>query len=233
MLHPRKPIHKEKKIIGVIPARGGSKRLPGKNLLPVAGRPLIAWIIAAARGSKHLDRLVVSTDDSQIADAARALGVEVPFLRPAELSTDMATSEDVLIHALDAVAGDFALAVLLQPTSPLCLPEDIDAAIETCVTAKAPACVSVYIPPKPLAWLMTRNDVGVLHRVYAAGQTPEPAYMPNGAVFVVDVNTFRRGRMLYPAGTVPYVMPADRSIDIDTETDRVMAEALLQKCPNA
>jgi len=220
-------------VLGVIPARGGSKRLPGKNLLPVAGRPMIAWTVAAARGSKYLDRLIVSTDDPRIADAARGLGVEVPFLRPAELSSDTATSEDVLIHALDSVGGDFALAVLLQPTSPLCRTEDIDAALETCVAAEAPACVSVHVPAKPLAWLMTKNGAGCLRRAFAPDQVPEPAYMPNGAIFIIDVAAFRRDRTLYPANAVPYVMPAERSIDVDTEADLAAAEALLQRRANA
>ncbi|MBM3565935.1 MAG: acylneuraminate cytidylyltransferase family protein [Alphaproteobacteria bacterium] len=216
-------------VLGVIPARGGSKRLPGKNLLPVAGRPMIAWTVAAARDSKYIDRLIVSTDDPRIAETARGLGVEVPFLRPAELSSDTATSEDVLIHALDSVGGDFALAVLLQPTSPLCQTEDIDGAIRACVAAEAPACVSVHVPAKPLAWLMTKNDAGCLRRIFAAGQVPEPAYLPNGAAFVVDIAAFRRDRTFYPGAAVPYVMPADRSIDIDTETDLAVAEALLQR----
>lgn len=219
------------KIIGVIPARGGSKRLPGKNLLPVTGRPMIAWTVDAARASKYIDRLIVSTDDAGIADAARGLGVEVPFLRPAALSGDTATSEDVLIHALDSIGENFALAVLLQPTSPLCLAEDIDAAIETCVAAKAPTCVSVYVSSKPLAWLMTRNTAGHLRRVFGAGadRIPEPAYMPNGAVFVVDVAAFRRDRTFYPAAAVPSVMPAERSIDVDTEADLAMADGLLRR----
>jgi N-acylneuraminate cytidylyltransferase len=218
-----------RKVLGVIPARGGSKRLPGKNLLPVAGRPMIAWTVAAARGSRYLDRLIVSTDDPRIADVARGLGVEVPFPRPAELSTDMATSEDVLIHALDSIGDDFPLAVLLQPTSLLCLAEDIDGAIQACVAAKAPACVSVHVPAKPLAWLMTRNGAGCLRRVFATGQVPEPAYLPNGAAFVVDVATFRRDRTFYPEAAVPYVMPAERSIDVDTEADLAMADGLLRQ----
>lgn len=218
-----------KKILGVIPARGGSKRLPGKNLLSIAGRPMLAWTVAAARGSRYIDRLIVSTDDADIADAARGLGVEVPFLRPAELSTDMATSEDVLVHALNAVGGDFALAVLLQPTSPLCLAEDIDGAIQACVAAKAPACVSVHVPAKPLAWLMTKNGAGCLRRIFAPGQVPQPAYMPNGAAFVVDVAAFRRDRTFYPEAAVPYVMPAERSVDVDTEADLTVAEALLRR----
>lgn len=217
------------KVLGVIPARGGSKRLPGKNLLPVAGRPMIAWTVEAARGSKYMDRLIVSTDDAAIADAARALGVEVPFLRPAALSNDAASSEDVLIHALDAVGKNSALAVLLQPTSPLCLGEDIDAAIEACVAAKAPACVSVYVPAKPLAWLMTTTAAGHLQRVFGAGQAPEPAYMPNGAVFVVDVAAFRRDKTFYPMDAVASVMPAERSIDVDTEADWIMADSLLRR----
>lgn len=218
-----------RKILGVIPARGGSKRLPGKNLLPVAGRPMIAWAVEAARGSRYIDRLIVSTDDAAIADAARELGVEVPFLRPAALSGDTATSEDVLIHALDALGGDFTLAVLSQPTSPLCLGEDIDAAIEACVAAKAPACVSVCAPSKPLAWLMTTNAAGHLQRVFGAAQVPNPAYRPNGAVFVVDVAAFRLNKSFYPAGVVPSVMPAERSIDVDTEADRAMADGLLRR----
>ena len=117
-------------VLAVIPARAGSKGIPRKNLAPLGGRPLIAWTIAAALAAKSVGRVIVSTDSPEIADAARALGAEVPFLRPAELATDESESLPVLVHAAATADpdGQAAGGALLQPTSPLRTADDIDAA---------------------------------------------------------------------------------------------------------
>jgi N-acylneuraminate cytidylyltransferase len=130
-------------VLAVIPARGGSKGVPRKNLRDVAGRPLIAWTIAAARGSSHIDRLVLSSDDEEIMETARRHGCDVPFRRPAELATDEADSMAVVMHAVETLAERYDYVVLLQPTSPLRASADIDGAIATCLRHMAPSCVTV------------------------------------------------------------------------------------------
>jgi len=225
-----------KKVIAIVPARGGSKRLPGKNLLPVAGRPMIAWTIAVARESKYVDLLIVSTDEPAIADVARQYGADVPFLRPAHLAADDTTSVDTVMHALDSVGGDFEIAIMLQPTSPLRLREDIDGAIEAFVGSAASAGVSVYRPAKPIAWSMTVNSAGQLTPIFGpegpAGTAPQDVYFPNGATFVVDIASFRHQKTFYPRDAIPFVMPASRSIDVDTEDDLALADHLLRRRAN-
>jgi len=125
------------RFLGLIPARGGSKRVPRKNLSSVAGKPLLAWTIEAAQSAQRLDRVVLSTDDDEIAGLGSKLGVEVPFRRPPELASDTAAGSDVTVHAVRSLAerGDtFDYVVVLQPTSPLRVAADIDAAIELLLT---------------------------------------------------------------------------------------------------
>jgi N-acylneuraminate cytidylyltransferase len=209
--------------LGVITARGGSKGLPGKNILPAAGRPLIAWTIDAALASESIDRLVLSTDDDAIADVARRHGCEVPFRRPAELATDSATSIDVLLHALEQLPP-FDVVVLLQPTSPLRTAQDIDA---TCalVAAGAPAAVSVAPVEQSPYWMYrlggdrTLDPILPLPPGVSRRQDLPPVYALNGAVYVADVAWLRQTRTFLTPQTVAHVMPAERSIDIDTAAD--------------
>ena len=125
-----------KRVVAIIPARGGSKRLPRKNVLPLAGKPLIVWSIEAALASVYIDKTIVSTDDAEIAEISRIAGASVPFMRPPELASDTATSADVVMHALDYLDSQndhYYYSVLLQPTSPLRTNTDIDAALELCI----------------------------------------------------------------------------------------------------
>ena len=132
-----------KSILVVIPARGGSKGLPDKNIMPLAGKPLIEWTIEVARESKYIDRFILSTDSEEIADVARSYQCEVPFMRPQELATDDASGNDVVIHALEYIGEKYNLVMVLQPTSPLRKTEDIDQALEIMEKENAPAVVSV------------------------------------------------------------------------------------------
>lgn len=212
-----------RRTLGVITARGGSKGLPGKNVMPAAGRPLIAWTVDAALASRSIDRLVLSTDDGAIAAAARRHGCDVPFMRPAALATDSATSIDVILHALEEVPG-FDVVVLLQPTSPLRTAADIDAACDL-VGAGAPAAVSVAPVEQSPYWMYRLDDGRALTPVLPlpAGvsrrQDLPPVYALNGAVYVADVAWLRRTRTFVTAETVAHVMPIERSIDIDTAAD--------------
>lgn len=214
-----------RRVLALIPARGGSRRLPGKNVRPFHGRPLIAWTIGAALASAHVDQVVVSTDDEVIARAAREAGAEVPFLRPAALAGDTAGSVDVAIHALDALGGDpVDLLVLLQPTSPLRLAADIDGGLTLLCQAAAPAVIGVTKPFKPLAFHVRVDARG---RIFPAGiETGDEARLINGALYAIGADTLRRARDFDPPGTLAFEMPVERSIDIDTEMDWRMAEAL-------
>ena len=139
-------MYHEAAVLALIPARAGSKGLPRKNLLEVGGLPLIAWSILAAKGSRFVDRVVVSTDGTEIADVARGLGADVPFMRPADLATDDASTQDVVLHCLDELEKEgsgYDLLVLLQPTSPLRKAEDVDSALELLAARGADAVVGV------------------------------------------------------------------------------------------
>jgi CMP-N,N'-diacetyllegionaminic acid synthase len=201
-------------VLGVIAARGGSKGLPRKNILPVAGRPLIAWSIAAAGESRWLDRAIVSTDDAEIAEVARSWGGDVPFLRPGELATDEASFVDAVLQVADSIAGNHTYVVLLQATSPLRTGADIDAAIEICRGLRAPACVSVAPVSKGPWWMYTIDKLPAV-------------FMPNGAVYVGELAWLRRSRSFYGERTVASEMPPERSVDIDSVVDLKLAEALI------
>lgn len=222
-----------KKVLAVITARGGSKGLPGKNVRPLCGKPLVAWTVEAARHSQYLDRTILSSDDAEIIAAARAAGCDVPFVRPAELATDTATSADVLRHALASCPEAYDLAVLLQPTSPLRRAEDIDACVEACLRSGHSA-VTVVESPKPPQWMYRIGADNCLDPVLGWGETATrrqdlpPCYALNGAVYAVDVQWFLRTGVFVGPGTHPVVMPAERSVDIDVMTDFLWAELLLR-----
>lgn len=226
------------RVLGLVPARGGSKGLPAKNIAPVGGRPLLAWTADAAHGSRYLDRTVLSTDDEAIAAAGEGCGLEVPFRRPIALASDTAATIDVVVHALDILPG-YDLLVLLQPTSPLRTAADIDAVIERLVATGAPSCVSVVSVEQSPYWMVRIADnwqigpllelpVGVTRR-----QELPPIYALNGAVYVARVDWLRRERRFVGDGTVAVVMPFERSVDIDTTADLERLEQLINKDLNA
>jgi CMP-N,N'-diacetyllegionaminic acid synthase len=213
-----------RKVLGVIPARGGSKGVPGKNIRLVAGKPLIALSIEQARNSLYIDRTVVSSDDQQIISVARQWGGDVPFVRPAELATDEAPGMAPVLHALEQIPG-YDYVVLLQPTSPLRLIADIDGCIQLCVSAGAPACVSVTPVTESPYWMFAvdagsrlRSLLG-LSSVGSRRQDLPQAYSINGAVYVARVDWLRKTGTFIAEETLGYVMPRERSIDLDTEQD--------------
>jgi CMP-N,N'-diacetyllegionaminic acid synthase len=221
-------------VLALIPARGGSKGVPGKNVRPVGGRPLIAWTIVAAKASRYVDRTVLSSDDQSIIDAARSFGCDVPFTRPAELATDEADSMSVVRHAMTVLPERYDYLVLLQPTSPMRLAQDIDRAIERCVNSGAPACVSVCEPDKSPYWMFRAGKGDVLEPLLAA-EIPDrrqqaPAVLAlNGAVYVARTDHLAGGGTFLAPGTVGYVMPKERSFDIDTELDLRIVDFLLHQ----
>lgn len=214
--------------LGIIPARAGSKGLPGKNLREFAGKPLIVHTIEAALESR-LDRVVVSTDDEGIAAVAIAAGADVPFLRPGHLATDEATTLDVVLHVIDQLGlVETDSICLLQPTSPLRSAADIDRTLEMADDQQTPV-VSVTEFSKPLAWAY-RVEAGVLVKAFEGAssrrQDAPPLYFPNGAIYVLTVQTLRQHGTFIPPRTQPYVMESQRSVDIDTALDFAIAEFL-------
>jgi len=211
-------------VLALIPARGGSKGLPGKNILPAGGRPLLDWTIAAARASRYIDRVVLSSDDDAIIAVALACGCDVPFRRPAALASDSAPTMDVVLHALDQLP-DFDIVVLLQPTSPLRTTADIDAACERMVKSVATTCVSVTEAEQSPYWMYQIDPNLALQPIIAAPENASrrqdlpKVYVLNGAVYVADTGRLRSTRAFVTRDTIAYVMPPHRSIDIDTAAD--------------
>jgi N-acylneuraminate cytidylyltransferase len=207
--------------------------MPGKNLRDLGGKPLLAWSVAAAKASRYLDRTILSTDDEAIMAAGRAAGCEVPFRRPAALATDEAGSIEVVIHALDAVGQGYDIVVLLQPTSPLRAAADIDSCLDRMIAAGAPCSVSVSPAAHPPYWFFRLDGSGRLIRLIEspAGakrrQDLPETVMVNGAVYAADIAWLRRVRDFVTPETVAYVMPAERSVDIDTPLDLALARAIL------
>lgn len=226
-------------IIGVIPARGGSKSIPKKSIAPCAGRPLLAYTCEAALASRHLKRVILSTDDAEIQRLGLALGVEAPFLRPRELAADDTPMVPVLRHVVDWLerAGENVQAlVLLQPTSPLRQSRHIDEAVELFIDSGADSVVSVTEVPHQY------NPVSVLRmqdgRVAPYLPSAEPLlrrqdkprlYARNGpAVLAIRRETLARNE-LYGSDTRGYLMTRAESIDIDDAFDLLLAEAALNR----
>lgn len=218
-------------VLAVVTARGGSKGLPRKNLLPFRGAPLIAWTIRAAQAAPAIDRLILSSDDPEIMETARALGCEAPFRRAPELASDTAGSIDVLLDAADRVPGH-DIVVLLQPTSPLRTAADIEATLAVMAETGAPGAVSVSEAPCHPYLIFRRDAAGRLSPFVEKPadmgwrrQDLPPAYRVNGAVYAADLAWLRAERTLCKAGeTAAYEMPVERSIDIDTLEDLQAAE---------
>lgn len=221
---------KNKTILAVITARGGSKRLPGKNIRLFGSKPLIAWTISAARESRFLDRCILSSDDEEIIKVAREFGCEVPFVRPAYLAEDSSTSVDVLLHAVESLDNSYDYVVLLQPTSPFRTGADIDAAIKLCVDSGAPSVVTVREACEKPEWICVIDEKGRLRFPYnnVKSQTCE-LHILNGAVYVVQTEWFKEKRIFLTPDTKALQMCWESSIDIDTIRDWHLAENVLKE----
>lgn len=212
-------------VLAILPARGGSKGVSRKNIREVAGKPLIAWTIQEARNSKYIDRFILSSEDEEIIQTAERLGCEVPFVRPVELARDDTPGIAPVLHAIETLAEDYDYIVLLQPTSPLRMAKDIDACIEFCLNSGAPACVSVTEPVHNPYWMFKVNKKGRMtpviksNRAFSRRQVLPTIYAVNGAVYVARSEWLQKKRTFISDETVAYPMPAERSLDIDSEFD--------------
>jgi CMP-N-acetylneuraminic acid synthetase len=231
-----------KRVLALVPARKGSKGLPLKNVRMLHGKPLLQWPIAAARASRYVDRVVISTDDAQFAELGRAAGADAPFLRPPEFATDTAPSIAFIEHALDTLeaAGDrYDYLVLLEPTSPLTEAIDVDAALEALDAQRAVADAVVGVTPLVSAhpaFAVRTDDRGLLrpfqHETFAAlprRQDIEPLYSLDGSLYVSTVDALRRERGFCHARTLPYVTPRFKSFEVDDLVDFICIEALLSR----
>lgn len=223
-------------MIAIIPARGGSKGLPGKNVRPLNGKPLIAYAIEEALKAKHIDRVIISTDDEEIARVAVEYGAELPFMRPAELASDTAMAIDNYIYTigrLEIESGKSIDAfVVLQPTSPLRIAEDIDGAIELFKQKGADSVISYCQEAHPVTWHKYLDEDGHFVDIFEANiknrQENRESYYPNGAVYVFRTSMIRE-RKYYTDNSYAYVMPRIRSVDIDFIEDFEYAEFLLMR----
>jgi CMP-N,N'-diacetyllegionaminic acid synthase len=223
--------------LAIIPARAGSKRLPCKNERVLLDRPLVLWSVEFALAYGGFDLVLVSTDSPEVAALAREAGAYVPWLRPASLASDTATSIDVVLHAVDAMKGEgryFDRVALLQPTSPV-------RRIERWITASdhldrgAPAALGVRSAPSHPYWMYFIEDQSILAPCFPEGlvlrsQDLPPAYVPNGSLYLCLVDALREYRSLSPPGTCGVVCTeAAESIDIDTAEDWLEAERLIRE----
>jgi CMP-N,N'-diacetyllegionaminic acid synthase len=228
------------RVLALILARAGSKGLPGKNIRPLGGRPLLAWPIAAAKASRYVDKVVLSTDSAEFADIAMAYGAEVPALRPPELAADSSPSSSAVIHMLDHLAGQgdiFDYLLLLEPTSPLTESDDIDAALETLDAHRqdGDALVSVFelVTSHP-EFAVKRDQCGRIEPYAAADftrlprrQDISPLFALDGSLYISTVDRYRDKLSFCHDRTLSHVMPAFKAYEVDSLIDFICIEAIL------
>lgn len=233
-----KKMIKNNKVLCVIPARAGSKGLPGKNIKKLLGKPLIAYTIKQAKGSKYIDRIIVSTDSPHIAGISRRYGVETPFIRPKKLATDKSSTVDALLHAicwLEKEEGyEFDILVLLHANAPLRKKEDIDKCIELLLSENADNVFSVTeahrnpyfnmikLTPDKRASLIEKGN-------FSSRQAAPKVFDMNSSIYVWRKAVLKETKSVFSKNTRVYIMPKERSIDIDDYLDFQIAEMLLRK----
>jgi CMP-N-acetylneuraminic acid synthetase len=224
------------RVVCVIPARSGSKGVPGKNVRMLGGKPLIAHSVEHALQSRYVDRVIVSTDGEDIARAAREAGAEVPFERPSALSGDTVSTIDVLLHAMRWLKEEddytFDLLVLLHATAPLRTPEDVDACIDLLIAEGADSVFSVSEAHSNPYFNMVELDAGgvphlVKQAAYASRQEAPPVYVLNSSIYVWRRKALDARPSVIMSNSRIYVMPRERSVDIDEELDFRLAELLI------
>lgn len=224
-----------KKVLVLIPARGGSKRIPNKNTKLLKGKPLIYYAIRAAKGSRHTDKIIVSTDSKAIASIASRYGAEIPFLRPKYLATDTAPVIGAILHALSNLRSKESwepdIVVLVQATSPFVRSRDIDEAVKTLIGSGANSCVSVSSVSERPEWMFTLKNKKLRPllsaNIFRRSQDMQPYVRLNGAVNATRTSVLRRKKVPFdPKSLAGFLMPRGRSIDIDTPEDLALARAL-------
>jgi len=221
----------DKTVLAIIPARGGSKRLPRKNVLPFAGKPLIVWTIEAGLKSRYIDKVIVTSDDDEIQKISLEAGSKI-IKRPHKLAKDNTNLNNVIKHAINIFEEQYDIVVVLQPTSPLRKAEDIDNALEIMERVKAPAVISVCKSNKPLNWHFSVQVNGTLkpilqNKIISNSQENESTYIPNGALYISKTEYFNSTNTFYNDLTIAYIMTQEKSVDIDSQFDFAIAESLI------
>jgi len=228
-------------VIGLIPAKRGSVRLPEKNIRLLAGKPLLGWTVDAARASGVMDRIIVSTEDELVAKVARECGAEVPFLRPLELARDPAGVVQVALHALQAMrelGANFKTLIILLPTCPFRTGEDIQAALKLFQEKNGKFLMSVGPYPHPPFAAMELKDDGLLRPFFPQfiskrSQQVAQAWRANGALHILDIAAFEREKSYYAEPLIGYPMTREKSTDIDSADDWLEAEFRLDQLKKA
>jgi len=226
-------------MIAIVPARGGSKGLPGKNIKDLLGKPMIAYTIEEALKSKYITEVIISTDCKEIEEVAIKYGAKSLFLRPEYLATDSAKAIDNYIYTIDRLNKEFGYDIkdfiLLQPTSPLRTVQDIDKSIELFKDKNADSVVSYTEEHHPIEWHKYITEDGKFENIFEEKllnrQEIKKSYFPNGAVFVFDYELIKQGKY-YSDNSYAYIMPRFRSVDVDTMEDFKYIEFLLQERSN-
>ncbi len=229
-----------KSVIAIVPARGGSKGLPGKNTREICGRPLLAWSVRAGLKSRYVDEVIVSTDSEDIAQVALKAGAKVPFLRPSELAQDTSTSFDVIAHALDhykKLGTQFSYITLLEPTSPMTTSEDVDQALEKLVRHKSATSIVgvcktesqnpaflVKISETGLISGYQQTDMPVLRR-----QDIPDVYFFEGSLYISEIPFLLERKSFYHHRTLACKFPKWKSFEIDDIDDFTIVEALMKQ----
>ena len=226
------------KILAVIPARGGSKGIVGKNIIPVSGKPLMAWTIEAALHSSYISKTIVSSDEGKILEIAQQFGSDI-LKRPDELANDKAGSEGLITHALESETergNTYDYVMLLQPTSPLRGTKEIDEAVALLINSDAKALISVYTPEHTPYKAFKLNENGKLEGLvdnktpFMRRQDLPQTFMPNGAIYLIEAELFLETRALFcENGTVAYEMSREKSVDVDTMEDVELIEKTLME----
>lgn len=227
-------------MLAMIPARGGSKGVPGKNIKEIEGKPLIAYTIEAALKSKSIDRVIVTTDSEEIAQVAKKYGAEVPFMRPAYLAEDTSKAQDVYVHAAEFMRDnegvDVSKFMVLLPTAPFRTENHIDDAVKLFQDSKAETLISVTEVETPPSWMVNKDDNGFIENCGFDAETASgnrqgnrTHYVPNGAIYILDYELLKSKSTYYCDKTIGYEMSRNDSIDIDTMEDYEYAVYMMAK----
>jgi len=229
---------KRKTILALVPARRGSKGIPDKNIKMLDGKPLIAYTIGAAKKSKYIDAVIVSTDSKKIAEISQKYGAEVPFIRPKELATDSAKSINVILHAMNWIENHtnkkYNYLILLQPTSPFRSSMDIDKAIEEIINKEKDALVSVCEVSENPYWMKVIDEEGNLkdfiegEENYSRRQDLPKVYILNGAIYIAKWEVLKEDKSFYRRECRPFIMSKEKSLDIDNPLDFEFAVFLMK-----
>lgn len=222
-----------KSVLAIIPARGGSKRIPRKNIKLLAGKPLIVWTIEEAIKSKYIDRLILSSEDEEVIKVAKNYGCEVPFKRPNELAQDDTPGIEPVIHAINTIPERYNYVCLLQPTSPLRKVIHIDECIKRCVSNNSDSCISVTEVNEHPYWMYEIDSEDKMKSLFLEKeintnrqQLPK-VFVLNGAVYVAKIDILVKTRKFVTKDTLSYIMDKNKSVDIDTELDWKIAENII------